>query len=81
MTEIPYFTRKEKLRTTEAAEYLKYQHGIIIAPATLNKKRSVGGGPEFHKTKSSRAILYPRIELDVWAADQLGGLKANTAAD
>ena len=81
MTETPYFTRKEKLRTTEASAYLKFQYGIIVAPATLNKKRSVGGGPEFHKTKSSRAILYPRVELDVWAADQLGGLKASTAAE
>lgn len=69
---LPPALRKPRLRRWEASEYLKLAHGIQLAPATLAKLATVGGGPAYHK--SVRTPLYPRDELDRWAADQLGGL-------
>jgi hypothetical protein len=69
---LPPALRKPRLRRWEAAEYLKLVHGITIAPATLAKLVSTGGGPAYHK--SNRTPLYPTIELDRWAAERLGGL-------
>ncbi|MCK9542489.1 MAG: DNA-binding protein [Novosphingobium sp.] len=69
--------RKGRLNPPEAAEYLTEVHGTPIAHATLNKLRSVGGGPEFQKF--GRAVLYPRTALDEWALARLGEPRASTA--
>lgn len=69
---LPPALRKPRLRRWEASEYLKLAHGIELAPATLAKLASVGGGPPYHK--SNRTPLYPVRELNAWAADRLGGL-------
>ena len=42
----------------QAAAYLQ------IAVATLNKKRSAGGGPIFHKV--TRLVRYRAADLDAW---------------
>jgi hypothetical protein len=48
-----------------------------VAPATLAKLACVGGGPQFHR--AVRTPLYPREELDAWAAERLGKLKRSTS--
>ena len=74
---LPSHLRKPRLRRWEAAEYLALVHGIEIAAATLAKYASVGGGPGFQR--SIRTPLYPRDELDRWAAERLGNVIRNTA--
>ena len=69
---LPPALRKPRLRRWEASEYLLVVHGIQVATATLAKYASVGGGPAYHK--SVRTPLYPREELDRWAAERLGNL-------
>lgn len=67
---LPPTLRKPRLRRWEASEYLRLVHGIEVAPATLAKWASVGGGPAYQKV--NRTPLYPTVELDSWAADKLG---------
>lgn len=67
---LPEHLNKPRLRRWEAAEYLKTVHGIEVAPATLAKWASVGGGPAYQKV--NRTPLYPKTELDCWATDKLG---------
>jgi hypothetical protein len=74
---LPLALRKPRLRRWEASEYLEVVHGLVIAPATLAKWASIGGGPRFHK--SLRTPLYPTAELDLWAVDRLGGLRNSTS--
>lgn len=74
---LPPALRKPRLRRWEAAEYLKLKHGIEIAPATLAKYASVGGGPGFQK--SLRTPLYPTSELDRWATERLGSICGSTS--
>lgn len=69
---------KSRFRPAEACEYFLYAHGLKFAQATLNKKRSVGGGPEFFKA-TNRCILYDRAALDIWAAEVLGNPVASTS--
>jgi hypothetical protein len=74
---LPLALRKPRLRRWEASEYLKLVHGIEVAPATLAKWASVGGGPAYHK--SLRTPLYPTVELDLWADNRLGALRNSTS--
>lgn len=69
---LPPTLRKPRPRRWEASEYLQLVHGITVAPATLAKLASIGGGPSFHK--ALRTPLYPRAELDRWAQERLGKL-------
>ncbi|CAH1653448.1 hypothetical protein CHELA1G11_13700 [Hyphomicrobiales bacterium] len=69
--------RKQRFNPPEAAEYLLEVHGVSVAHATLNKLRSVGGGPQFQKF--GRAVLYQRDALDTWAIERLGNPLCNTA--
>jgi len=71
-TVLPKHLDKPRLRRENASEYLDIVYGITIAPATLAKLACIGGGPRFHKVV--RTPLYPREELDVWAAERLGKL-------
>ena len=59
-----------RFRSDEASAYLAETHGIPISPRTLDKLRSVGGGPAFQKF--NRAVLYHRDALDAWASEKLG---------
>lgn len=74
---LPPRLRKGRFNGFEAHEYLQEVHGIPVAPATLAKWRSVGGGPKFQKF--GRAVLYPRSELDAWAIAKLSKPLANTS--
>lgn len=74
---LPAERHKPRLRRWEASDYLRLMHGIEIAPATLAKMASVGGGPGFQK--SARVPLYPTDELDRWAIERLGSLRRSTS--
>ena len=74
---LPPNLRKPRLRRWEAAEYLKLVHGIEVAPATLAKWVTVGGGPDFQKV--NRTPLYPILSLDSWAADKLSAPMRNNS--
>lgn len=74
---LPPRLNKPRLRRTEASEYLSLVHGIEIAPATLAKKASVGGGPSYNV--SVRTPLYPKTELDRWAVERLGRLRRDSS--
>ena len=74
---LPSHLRKPRLRRWEAAEYLELAHGIKIAPATLAKWVTTGGGPAFQAV--NRTPLYPTVELDRWATEKLGGLRSSSS--
>lgn len=72
----PHLTRP-RLRRWEASEYLTAKHGVRIAPATLAKLASTGGGPAFNR--AGRIPLYPTDELDRWAQERIGRLVRSTS--
>ena len=74
---LPPRLRKPRLRRSEACEYLRIVHGIQIAPATLAKWASVGGGPSFQKF--GRWPLYPSQSLDDWAKERLSAPVRSTS--
>ncbi|HEX2526870.1 MAG TPA: hypothetical protein VHL31_11320 [Geminicoccus sp.] len=50
----------------DASRYLWDKYGISRRPPTLNKLRTIGGGPAFRKI-GSRHIAYEEAALDAWA--------------
>ncbi|CAK7257256.1 MULTISPECIES: hypothetical protein [unclassified Shinella] len=68
---------KVRYRSDEASTYLGTVHGLTVAMRTLDKYRSVGGGPRFQKF--NRSALYHRDDLDAWALEKLGDTKASTS--
>lgn len=76
---LPPELHKPRLRRWEASRYLMLVHGIEVAPATLAKYATVGGGPPYRK--SVRTPLYDVPELDRWALKRLGKLKRSTSDD
>ncbi|MGJ0506165.1 MAG: hypothetical protein ACR652_03335 [Methylocystis sp.] len=66
---LPPHLTKVRLHTAEASEYLLAAHGVTVAPSTLAKLRSVGGGPQFDKFLSS--VLYRPAALDAWVAQKM----------
>ena len=76
-TNLPKHLQKPRLRRWEATEYMEFTHGLALAPATLAKLASIGGGPGFHKV--GRIPLYPRDELDRWAIEKLGRVVKSTS--
>lgn len=77
---LPSALRKPRLRRWEAAEYLKLMHGIEVAPATLSKWATIGGGPVFQKI--NRTPVYPKCGengLDDWAVRKLGVPRSSTS--
>lgn len=74
---LPSALHKPRLRRWEAVDYLRLVHGIEVAPATLAKWASVGGGPAFNR--AGRTPLYPVSELDRWAIERLGTLRRSTS--
>lgn len=77
VAEIPKHLQKPRLRRWEASEYMEFVHGLTMAPATLAKLASIGGGPGFHRV--GRTPLYPRDELDRWATERLGRVVRSTS--
>ena len=67
---------KKFLTTPEASTYLKEVHGFDHSPATLESKRSRGGGPPFEKVLN-RALYRPSA-LDEWAIKVRSGPLART---
>lgn len=74
---LPPALRKPRLRRWEVSEYLRLAHGIEVAPATLAKWACTGGGPRYQSL--NRTPLYPREELDRWAAERLGALRSSSS--
>lgn len=68
---------KVRYRSDEASTYLAAAHGLTVAMRTLDKYRSVGGGPKFQKF--NRSALYLRADLDAWAIEKLGDAKTSTS--
>ena len=67
------------MRRQVASRYLKVEHGIDFAPATMARyfcQRS-DGPPAY--IAGGRFPLYPRTELDAWAAKRLGKLRRSTS--
>jgi hypothetical protein len=73
----PHLRAKVRYRSDEAAVYLEAAHGLTVAMRTLDKYRSVGGGPKFQKF--NRSALYHRDDLDAWAIEKLGNAKSSTS--
>lgn len=66
------------LRRSEASRYLQDVYGLSLAPATLAKMFSQrSDGPRAYL--AGRVPLYPRDELDAWAANRLGRLRTSTS--
>lgn len=68
---------KPRLRRSEVPAYMLRKHGIPIAPATLAKMASVGGGPAFQH--SGRIPLYHVDDLDIWAERRLSKPMVSTS--
>jgi hypothetical protein len=54
--------------TTSAAAYLNCEQAgahLSLSPRTLEKLRTLGGGPRFRKLR--RRIVYKVADLDAWA--------------
>lgn len=75
---LPSHLRKPRLRRWEASEYLRLVHGIEVAPATLAKWVTVGGGPAYEKV--NRTPLYATTGLDRWASEKLTAPVRNSSA-
>src|SRR5262249_41822420 len=65
------------MRRAEAARYIRENHGIPCAPATLAKYACVGSGPAFRK--AGKFPIYSRDDLDTWAQQRLGDLVRSTS--
>lgn len=65
-----------RLRRKAAAEFL-LENGYPVAPATLAKYASVGGGPEFEKF--GRLPLYRPSRLLHWAESKSTGPHRSTS--
>jgi hypothetical protein len=63
--------------TAEAAEYLTNERGVKTAPQSLNKYRSIGGGPIFQHF--GRYPKYRADWLDEWADNRISAPKRSTS--
>jgi hypothetical protein len=57
---------------------LAEKHGIVRAPATLNKLRVIGGGPRFRRI-GSKFITYDDASLDSWATSLISAPLSSTS--
>lgn len=69
---LPAALQKPRLRRQEASVYLLSKWGITVAPTTLAKYATVGGGPGYQKLGATP--LYRREDLDAWAQKKLGNV-------
>ena len=74
---LPEKFNRPRLRRKDAAEYLELRWGIKIAPSTLAKWASTGGGPAFQRM--NRTPLYSPVGLDAWVIEKLGPTINNTS--
>ncbi|MEW5728283.1 MAG: helix-turn-helix domain-containing protein [Pseudomonadota bacterium] len=65
-----YLTRRE------ASEYLK-QKGLPVAPTTLAKYVTVGGGPIYQSF--GRMARYRPSDLDAWVQERLSAPRRNSS--
>jgi hypothetical protein len=65
------------MRRADAARYIRENHGIPCAPATLAKYACIGIGPAFRK--AGKFPIYSRDDLDAWAKQRLGNLMRSTS--
>lgn len=57
--------------TTPASKYLNCDQAgahLNLSPRTLEKLRTIGGGPRFRKL--GRRVVYTVADLDAWAASR-----------
>jgi hypothetical protein len=66
-----------RMTTREASEYLQKAHGLKVAASSLNKARSLGGGPVF--LSFGKAVYYEAAALDAWVAAKLSGPRRSTS--
>ena len=66
----------EFLDRPAAAEYIKAK-GLPIAPGTLRKYATVGGGPKFRHF--GRRVVYSPADLDAWIAGRLSNPITSTS--
>jgi hypothetical protein len=66
-------TEDDRPITTEAASAFLNSIGYPISPATLETKRSRGGGPIY--LKASTRVLYRPSALRAWAASHMRELE------
>lgn len=66
-----YLTRRE------ASEYLKAK-GLPVAPTTLAKYVTVGGGPLY--VSFGRLARYRMSDLDAWVEERLSAPRRNSSA-
>ena len=66
-----------RMRRSLASQYLNEVHCVKLAPVTLAKLASIGGGPKFWK--DGKFPLYAVEHLDEFAAARLGRLRASTS--
>ena len=64
------------LSRREASQY-HTDIGLRIAPATLGKLASVGGGPQYRRF--GRDAVYTTADLDAWANQRLGDARSSTS--
>ena len=69
-------TSSPRLRRKEASTYLEEQWGLSVAPTTLTKYATVGGGPAY--AKFGRLPVYSPSDLDQWAQSKLGPTAASS---
>jgi hypothetical protein len=69
----------ERRRDTRQAATFLTDLGFRTAPATLNKLRCIGGGPEFEFF--GRRPLYREIALLNWVAGRCTGQRRSTSDD
>lgn len=69
--------RRAFLHRDEVSRHLWDAFAIRVAPATLAKLASTGGGPKFHKV--GRTPIYPLDEVEAWARKRLGPLLSSSS--
>jgi hypothetical protein len=70
-------SKKPRLTTPEASTYLRDVHGLKVSASTLNKARSIGGGPTF--LTFGRMVLYESSALDTWVSAKLSAPRRSTS--
>jgi hypothetical protein len=68
------------LRDVDAASaYLREKYGVRRTPRTLNRLRTIGGGPVFRRI-GTRHVAYEEAALDAWARSLISAPLASTAS-
>lgn len=68
---------KELVSTDRVIEFLKTRHGVDYSRGYLNRLRSSGGGPTFHRVGGR--IYYAPHDLDDWVKSRSSGPMRSTS--